>query len=181
MQNPELKVFTIDSPIDNSLFEEFYHLMKLSFPKNERRSKKEFKSLCQNCPYYKIYALLNKKSLAAFLTVWEFEDFTFGDHFAVSPALRGCGIGSSLLSQIKDKSRHPLIIEVELPENNIAKRRIEFYRRNSLVLCDFDYLLPPMQKGCSALPMKIMAYPAAPSDEKFKAYKEKIYKEVYGI
>ena len=181
MQGYFLKIFSSENRINKAQFEEFYSLMKASFPKSERRTKKAFKELCESEDRYKIYALFKENSLCAFLTVWEFEDFTFGDHFAVSPALRSGGIGTKMLSKLKENCHLPFIIEVELPETEIARRRIGFYERNGLRLCDFDYILPAMQKGCESVPMKIMAYPAALTQKEFEPIKEELYKIVYNV
>ncbi|MBE6789394.1 MAG: GNAT family N-acetyltransferase [Ruminococcaceae bacterium] len=175
------KIYTRQSQMPNYVFEQFYALMCLSFPEEERRSREGFLRLCRECPYYKIYTLFEEDKLIAFLTVWEFDFFTFGDHFAVLPQMRGAGIGAKLLSSLKESVKLPFIIEVELPENEMAKRRIGFYERNDLSLCDFDYLLPPMQEGFSPLPMKIMSYPSLLSQEEFEPFKKVIYKTVYNI
>ena len=181
MSEFSLKVFSAENRINEADFEQFYALMKVSFPKSERRTKSAFKKLCKGEERYKIYALFSENRLCAFLTVWEFESFTFGDHFAVSPSLRGGGIGTKMLTELKAQCTLPFIIEVEPPETETARRRIGFYERNSLVLCDFDYMLPAMQKGCVSIPMKIMAYPSALTETEIEGVKKQIYKTVYNI
>ncbi|MBQ8868920.1 MAG: GNAT family N-acetyltransferase [Oscillospiraceae bacterium] len=179
MSEFELKIFSTENRISESDFEDFYSLMKTSFPKSERRTKAAFRKLCEDEALYKIYALFSENRLCAFLTVWEFESFTFGDHFAVSPALRGGGIGTKMLAELKAQCTLPFIIEVELPETEMAMRRIGFYERSGLKLCDFDYILPAMQKGCESIPMRIMAYPSALTETEFEPIKKEIYKTVY--
>lgn len=181
MSEFELKIFSTENRISESEFEEFYSLIKLSFPKSERRTKAAFRRLCESEELYKIYALFSENRLCAFLTVWEFENFTFGDHFAVLPSLRGGGIGSKMLAELKAQCTLPFIIEVELPETEMARRRIGFYERNSLSLCGFDYILPAMQKGCESLPMRIMAYPSTLTETEFEPIKKQIYKTVYNV
>ncbi len=176
-----LKIFTTENRISKAEFEQFYSLMKASFPKSERRTKAAFRKLCENETRYKIYALFKEDTLYAFLTVWEFEGFVFGDHFAVSPALRGGGIGSKMLTEFKENCTLPFIIEVELPDSDLARRRIGFYERNALALCDFDYMLPAMQKGCESVPMKIMAYPTPLTQKEFEPIKKELYKIVYNV
>ncbi|MBQ8338493.1 MAG: GNAT family N-acetyltransferase [Oscillospiraceae bacterium] len=181
MNEFELKIFSTENKISNSEFEEFYSLMKAAFPKSERRTKKAFRELCERERRYKIYALFSENTLCAFLTVWEFDGFTFGDHFAVLPTLRGGGIGSKMLAELKKQCTLPFIIEVELPEDEMARRRIGFYERNDLKLCGFDYILPAMQKGCDSLPMRIMAYPTPLTEKEFEPIKKQIYKTVYNV
>ncbi len=174
-----LRIFDIRNPILKNDFEQFYALMKSSFPKEERRSCAEFKALAKSSAYYKIYSLFKEGSLIAFFTVWEFTGFRFGDHFAVAPQIRNSGIGSMLLSQILNESSRPFILEVELPENEMAARRLNFYLRNGFKLNNFPYLLPPMQEGCKPLPMHILSYPEKLSENEFKNVRDMLYKIVY--
>lgn len=175
------KIFTHKNQISDRDFECFYSIMCLSFPEEERRTREGFLRLCRESEYYKIISVFEDDSLIAFLTVWEFDSFIFGDHFAVHPNKRGNALGSKLLEVFLKDISVPFIIEVELPENEICKRRIEFYKRNGLCLCDFDYILPPLQQGFDGVPMKIMAYPKALTKEEFEPYKKTLYNKVYKV
>ena len=177
----KFKVFDIKNPISTKLFEDFYAIMKDSFPKEERRTKKDFLSLVKSSEKYKIYAFLDGEKLIAFFSIWEFEGFTFGDHFAVCKELRNKGFGANLLKKVLSHSRLPFVLEAELPDCEIAARRLGFYTRNGFKVNDFPYLLPPMQKGCKAVPMHILSYPESISEGEFKAIKETLYKEVYNV
>ena len=175
------KIFSIKNPINDLFFEQFYSLMEVSFPESERRSKKAFRELTKHSPYYKIISLFEDEELIAFFTVWEFEDFTFGDHFAVLPKCRNRGIGAELLSEVKKSCTAPLIIEAEPSDDGIATRRLNFYFRNGFFEGDFDYLLPPMQEDFAPLPMRILSYPEKLSQSEFENYKNVIYKTVYNV
>lgn len=177
----KLKIFTTESPISSSEFEQFMALMVLSFPKEERRTKEAFLELCNAEAKYKIYALFKGNELIAFFTIWEFESFSFGDHFAVNPSFRSGGIGTQLLKQIEENCRLPLVLEVELPDGEIEKRRLNFYLRNGFKENKQDYLLPPMQEGCVAVPMRILSFPELLCDGEFDKVKSIIYKKVYNV
>lgn len=181
MDNLELKIFSIENPISAEDFEKFYALLKVSFPKGELRTKKAFKELCVSNKFYKIFTLFKSDELIALFTVWEFEFFSFGDHFAVSPKARCGGIGTRLLSEVKSACLSPFVLEVELPEDEMSKRRLNFYVRNGFCKNEQPYLLPPMQEGCVAIPMHILSYPALIEESEFDKTKDIIYKEVYGI
>ena len=181
MDNLELKFFSKQNPISAVDFEKFYSLLEVSFPKGELRTKEAFKELCQSCEFYKIFTLFKGCELIALFTVWEFESFSFGDHFAVSPTARCGGIGTRLLCEVKNKCLSPFILEVELPDDEMSRRRLNFYLRNGFLKNPQDYLLPPMQEGCEAIPMHILSYPALIGESDFDKTKSIIYKEVYGI
>lgn len=175
----EFKAFDLKNPISSELFEDFHDIMVSSFPKEERRTKEEFLKLTEKCEKYKIYALLDSEKLVAFLTVWEFKTFAFVDHFAVGPSLRNKGIGADFLSKVLTQSSLPFILEAELPDCELAQRRLNFYKRNGFMENSFPYLLPPMQEGCEAVPMRILSYPEPLTESEFKNVKETLYKEVY--
>lgn len=87
------------------------------------------------------------------VTVWEFDGFSYVEHFAVQPGLRGAGVGSWVLSQL----REPVILEVEpagsTPE---AERRIRFYERNGFRVLDVPYVQPPYSSELPELELKLM-------------------------
>ena len=176
----DLKVFSSQNPILQKDFDRFYAIMERSFPKEEMRTYDGFKALCEN-PYYKIISLFKEGEMIGFFTIWEFENFRFGDHFAIAPEMRGAKIGSSLLKFVLEESSLPLIIEVEFPEDEIAQRRLNFYLRKGFIENSFKYFLPPMQEGCSPLPMIILSYPSTLNLCEFENMRDVIYKEVYEV
>ncbi len=173
------KCFDMLSPISEDEFNMFYELIVSSFPKEERRSREGFLELIKTSPYYKIHTLFKGERLISLFTVWDFDDFRFGDHFAVSENERGGGIGGELLEKILKESSVPFILEVELPETQTARRRIGFYARHGFCENPYPYLLPPMQEGLSALPMEILSYPEALSKDEFDSIVSKLYSTVY--
>ena len=54
--------------------------------------------------------------------------------------------------------KHPIALEVEIPEEEMAKRRINFYQRQGFSLWEKPYQQPPYKTGDNYLPMLIMAY-----------------------
>ena len=73
----------------------------------------------------------------------------------------------------------PLVLEVEVPDNELAQRRIGFYRRLGFVLWDeCSYLQPPYHPDDEPLPMFLMAHGNL-STADFSAVRNLIYREVY--
>jgi len=181
MDNFNLLIFSKQNPISDSDFEKFYKLLELSFPKEELRTKEAFKTLCQHSKFYKIFTLWKEHELIALFTIWEFCDFTFGDHFAVSPSARCSGIGTKLLNKVTSLCALPFVLEVEMPEDEITTRRLNFYLRNGFCKNEQPYMLPPMQQGCEAVPMHVLSYPNLLTESEFDKIKSVIYKEVYNV
>lgn len=163
-------------------FEYIFSVMEESFPIDEYRPYEEQKALL-NDTRYEVYVLPDSASddLKAFITVWQFEDFAFVEHFAVNPIYRNQGLGSLILKELSGMLGCRICLEVELPQTDFAVRRIEFYRRNGFCLNDYPYVQPPISKGRQSVPLRIMSRPNAVSDMEFEHIKQTIYREVYKV
>ena len=116
---------------------------------------------------------------AGFLAVWEFESFTYIEHFAVDPVLRNSGTGSAMLQELVRKYQKQICLEVELPEDELTRRRIGFYERNGFVFNEYPYIQPPISKGKSPVPLRIMTYGSAITQDTFEEMKRVLYQRVY--
>ena len=154
-------------------FSEIYRIMQASFSDNEYRPYDEQLALFEE-PEYRIYYMP-----AGFLAVWEFESFIYIEHFAVDPALRNSGTGSAMLQELVKQYQKPICLEVELPEDELTRRRIGFYERNGFVFNEYPYIQPPISKGKSPVPLRIMTYGEAITRETFEAMKNVLYRSVY--
>ena len=161
-------------------FPQIFALMAESFPKDEYRPYQEQKTLMEK-PEYQIYTLKNplKDEIQAFIAIWEFVHLAFIEHFAVSPSCRYGGLGSKILNQLTAQCSKLICLEAELEETSLAKRRIEFYKRNNFYLNNYTYIMPPVSKGQKPVQMHIMTYGRPVSKEEFDAIKSTLYSKVY--
>lgn len=166
-------------PARSEEFEQVYHLMEQAFPNTERRLKKDQQQLFQKKEYRLAVCREEQANVCAFMSYWEFETFCFAEHFAVSEHLRGQKIGEKLFRQFLKEHQNSVILEVEPPNTEIARRRIGFYQRMGCILNEFPYLQPPLQSGCPAIPLMIMSYPKAIEETSFFSYRDKLYHKVY--
>lgn len=165
--------------VSHRTFAPFYQVLKESFPPEERRSRRGQKDLFSLSEYEVLAYGEEKKKPAGFFALWQFPEFLFVEHFAVAPPLRGKGVGSEMLSALKEKAKTPIVLEVELPETEIARRRIGFYERSGFHLNGFSYEQPSLGKGRSPVLLQLMSYPTPLSEEEFFQVKETLYREVY--
>ena len=144
----------------------FISLYELSFPVDERRlyeSPEHFLAFLKSREgKFCAYEIMDGGSFAGFITSWEFEGYVYVEHFAVDGSMRGSGIGSEAFSLLLEKAAQkgkPLILEVEMPEDELSRRRIGFYERlGGKLRTDFEYVQPPYRKDSSPLPMRIMTW-----------------------
>lgn len=166
--------------ISKDEFDDIYPIMEEAFPAIERRSYEGQKSLI-DLPYYNIYTEEIDGEVIAFMSVWEFSEFAFIEHFASNHKARGKGIGKMCLEHMIQKLDKLIVLEVELPLTDIAKRRIHFYERLNFHLNTYEYLQPPLQEGFQAYPLYIMSYPDTLSHHTFKQVEKTLYAYVYKL
>ncbi len=183
--------------MNNSLFDQVYDIMTRSFPNKEIRSYQGQHNLLSD-DYYRLYVKLKDNEVITFLSCWEFDDFSFIEHFATKEDYRGHGIGNDfLLDYIKNKivlddnnilisnnkqtnDKSNIILEVDPPVTDIAKRRIKFYKKLNFSLNPFYYEQPPLGDRKDSFNLKVMSFPNPLNKQLFKSYtdiiKEKVYK-----
>lgn len=116
-----------------------------------------------------------------FITWWDFGGFVYGEHFAMLPECRGAGIGGEVIDRFVADAGKPVVLEVELPTNDMARRRIGFYERHGFTLCDAEYAQPPYDAGGECVPMRLMSHGMPLDAETFERVRDTLYAEVYGV
>jgi len=150
-----------------------------SFPPEERRPWEQI--VCPENAGGPVLLAIDDGSgvCAGLLTFWEFDAFVYIEHFAVSPALRGTGVGSRAIECFIASRTKPVVLEVE-PENvsdPMTLRRISFYRRHGLEILDYDYVQPPYGAGLPPVPLRLMS---TDSSIDASAVAAALYRRVYG-
>ena len=90
-------------------------------------------------------------------------------------------MGKKIIKKILKESNKEIFLEVELPQADIAKRRITFYERLGFKLNEYRYIQPPYAPDKKPVDMLIMAYPKAITQERFSQIRKIIHKEVYNF
>ena len=157
-----------------------WEIMEESFPVDERRNRSGQEEVLKN-PYYHLYGYRQRKEVVAFLAVWEFDVFTFIEHFAVKQTYRNGGLGAELLGQLLEPNPLPVILEAEPPLGELQERRIRFYERNGFVLNPYEYVQPAMSAEGKKIPLDIMSYPRRLSVGEYETMRDILYRIVYHV
>lgn len=135
-----------------------WKLYEDAFPEEERRDFKTHCRVLRNKMFHSEILTYYDKFAGIFFW-WDFGAMRYIEHFAIDPALRGLGLGSDLINEYTGESDVPVFLEVEIPDDNIKLRRIEFYERSGFVLNRHEYFQPPYREGGSPLRLYLMTYP----------------------
>lgn len=164
--------------ITEESFDEIFPLLETAFPVTELRTKENQRALLQR-PCYRLYGVNMQQVYTAVIAVWEIEDFLYIEHFAVGEKWRNHGFGGKLLDAFLTEYHRPAVLEVEVPEDALTRRRIAFYQRHGFCYNAYPYLQPPMRKGQGMLPLRLMTRPGTIDEATYERYREQIYKIVY--
>lgn len=157
------------------------NLLKTAFPKEEYRELNELKSYTDNIDIFYNSIILENDKPIGFITYWDFDNFYYVEHFAIDPNLRNGGYGKKVIEGLCKRLEGPVVLEVEHPIEEMAERRINFYKRQGFELWENDYQQPPYRKGDSFLPMYLMINGDLSMQDDYIRVKERIYKDVYGV
>lgn len=157
-------------------FNKFWELYSSAFPADERRSLDHQKEVFDN-PLYFAEPIFNKNEWAGFITWWKFPKFIYVEYFAIDKKFRNKGLGQSFLKSFTEK-HHSIVLEVEIPNDKLSKRRVNFYKRLGFKLMDNQYLQPAYDSSKQPVPLKIMIFPKN-SNLDFQTIKNTLYERVY--
>ncbi len=106
-----------------SVFEE-------AFPIDERRKKEHQRKLVEQKDMFSQFVVMRDSIPIGIFSYWDFGNFIFGEHLAISAAQRSGGLGSKILTLAFESSKKPWVLEVEKPESSeMAARRVGLYER----------------------------------------------------
>lgn len=160
-------------------FDRAYSIMEEAFPKSELRPYKAMKERFEKGEFV-LYGKQYDTTLEGIILCWETPSCVFLENFAVSEKLRGKGMGSDILTLLKQQYvGKTIVLEVEEPFDEMSKRRIAFYERNGFILTPYGYMQPPLNEDVNEIPLLLMSYPSAIEENVFHMIKEELFRIVY--
>lgn len=157
------------------------NLLETAFPPEEHRELKEQRNLADNNELFYNNAILEDGVPIGLITYWKFPDFYYIEHFAISSEYRNGGYGKKVLELLHSQLSAPIVLEVELPETEISKRRITFYERVGYYLIEEEYFQPPYRKQDNPLQMYLMVYDKNKKFRDTAKIKKNLYTHVYQV
>lgn len=156
-------------------------LLHSAFPKAERRDDENQRWNTDHDPRFCCLLVMKGTSPIGLLTYWGFDTFIYIEHFAISPHSRGQGVGREVICKfVEEYASKPVVMEVELPEDEWSRRRIAFYKRCGFDLWECDYLQPPYRSGDGWFPLYLMASPGLVFEQDYPHIRETLHQQVYG-
>ena len=142
--------------VNRKRISKIFYVYEKTFPEEERRNKEQFLKLIENPDVY-IFSIKKDETAIGYLILWELSGFYFLEHFEVFEEFRNQNFGSEILKNLQEKFEK-IVLETE-PENlnEIAKRRIGFYKKNGFTVVDETYIQPSYGDGKPAVNLWLLA------------------------
>ncbi|PHR71897.1 MAG: GNAT family N-acetyltransferase [Lutibacter sp.] len=153
----------------DTFFSDAWELYQEAFPKEERKLLDAQTRVMSN-PLYHYDVVIVDNQLIGFLLWWDLDSVRYIDHFATVKEQRNKGYGKSILENFMSLNDKPVLLEVELPESSINRRRIKFYERIGFKLNKHHYELPVFNEGEPPLQLLLMTYPRSISKDEVEQF-----------
>lgn len=151
-----------------------YSQMEQNFIHDEIRDYEDALKVFEN-KKYTVYHVVRCGIKVGFMCVWTLHGFSFLEHFVIYSEYRGQGYGGMALELLKEKSL-ALVLECELPESDMQRRRMEFYKRHGMYVNEREYWQPSYRADGERCYLRLVSTGRL---EDFDKTVKEIYTEVY--
>lgn len=167
-------------PVKHSadLNSDFRLIYEEGFPPDERREWNQLKDLLASSDFC-LNRIYHQQKLIGLLSVWNLNSFSFIEHFTIRKTERGKGFGTEAIQQILARVKSPVILEVEGPLTDSARKRIAFYEHLKFSVSTGVYYQPPYSVGKKEVKMVLMSFPEQIQPNDFNKIKSEIHQSVY--
>lgn len=142
------------------LFAQAWEIFTVSFPSSEIRTAAGQARLLDK-PEYHLDVWQEDGKLVGLVAWWNFEYARYAEHFAINPLLRSGGYGSRILRSWIAEDTRPVYLEIELPVDEMTKRRLAFYSRLGFLPSGLTHVQPPYDGQGEGVSLTVLSYPEA--------------------
>lgn len=169
--------------VEDSKWDFVERVMGLSFPPDECRDNGLQRHLAATDPRFSQCVVYDGDRAVAVISYWMLSRGNYLEHIATDPDARGGGLGAAIIKHLLATVSPNWFGEVELPNDELCRRRIGFYERLGFVgYPDFLYTQPAYGIGKQPIAMMVMAVGQTDLDnEKLTLLTDELLREVYRV
>lgn len=161
-------------------FPQVWQLLTSSFPEEELFAKEVMADRLKADRTETWLLKYGQNKLALVLITHKMRGFYFLEYLAVSPSLRGQGLGGAFMRHFRKVLNKPILFESELPHTETAKKRLKFHQSCGFKIIDIPYAMPAVRPDTDPIPMHVLASaPKKISEAAIQEALEDVYTEVY--
>ena len=159
--------------INDSRDKDFYQAWDIytnSFPIFEQRNLYDqieaMKDDNFNCRVY-----IEEDNVVGLLFFWNYENYRYIEHFAISKIMRGKNYGSNILKEFCEEE-YSVILEIDPPIDEISISRLNFYKRLGFVENEYNHIHPPYRRGSSGHGLEVLSYDKILNKDQYNLFNE---------
>ena len=149
------------------LYEKALQLYHISFPWHEQRESASQDEILRNKAYH-FDLVCDGETFVGEILYWEIADFLYIEHFCILPEMRSRRYGQKVLGMLQEK---PLILEIDLPQDEISMRRKGFYQRCGFTANPFPHVHPPYHKDTKEHELVVMSSPRQLTQSEYDTFR----------
>ena len=153
---------------EDKYFDDAMKIYEASFPIFEQRTLKNQIEALENEMYYSSIICENDK-LIGIVFYWKYGKYTYIEHLAISPSLRGKSYGSKILRDFC-KDNKDTILEIDNPIDEISIKRLQIYSKIGFKLQDFENIHPPYRQEYDGHYLKVLSFNRDLSKEEYEEF-----------
>lgn len=170
-RNREITFSRIVSVADKN-YNEAQQLYHASFPECEKRTELKHREALGDSAFF-CYTIYIGDQFAGILYFWQWDNFSFIEHLATNPEIRGGGIGGLALEKWKQEQQgRVLLLEIEPPTDQLTTRRQAFYTRHGFITNHHYHLHPSYSPTTAAHELLVMSAPGNISTDEFAQFRK---------
>lgn len=127
-------------------YREFETLYAKSFPVFEQRTQEQQAAAFAFSQYH-LDLYYEDGIFIGFIAYWQFERYSYVEHFAVHDMHRGHGYGAQLLNRFVDGQARQVVLEIDPIIDEISVARWRFYERCGFSQNSDPHVHPPYRDG----------------------------------
>ncbi|MEF9950239.1 MAG: GNAT family N-acetyltransferase [Mucinivorans sp.] len=155
-------------------------LYHAAFPVHERRSEEAHRATLTDDAFF-AYTIYIGGQFAGILYFWRWANYSYLEHLATVPELRGQNIGGQALEQWKNNENgRTLMLEIEPPLDEITHRREGFYLRHAMQINTHKHLHPSYSPLTVTHELRVMSFPQLLTDEQFVDFRNYLLNHILG-
>ncbi|EKT55562.1 GNAT family N-acetyltransferase [Providencia sneebia] len=152
------------------------YLYDMAFPAFEKRSHSGRQTILKHANFH-LYYFSNNDVFVGFVGGWQFDDFFYIEHFAISSELRGQGYGQKALMLLCQKVTN-IILEIEPVVDEITQKRLRFYSHCGFKENSFQHVHPNYHSEYQPHELEILSFPSSISEDSYQQFNDKLTKVV---
>lgn len=167
------------------LFASAWEIYSYSFPACERRSLEAQRKALEEQPECSMEVFThddNADKATGLMICWSFDDSIYLENFAVSKNERNNGAGGRMLDSFIERNAHRrIILDIDMPVDDISCRRLGFYRRHGFVANTQRRHIQPnlSDRNAEGFELLLLSHGSELNDDEYRLFRERFENRIY--